>query len=214
MRQFYWDGTLPNRNPWATSSNGTGQSGGVALDTTASRLLNGQVSCKMTSQTSSGNGTIGTSARVMQQTDWRYVRYFERFQIGTDSSSWANSGHALYIWTGAQYASLQLEIYSNDDSGSLIRVWDSTSAWVDTGLTWTAWNAGNRDAWFELEMVYDITADEYKMIRLSDDVVTTAFKLDWSANLAQPQFRIDSYITCATSAVSKHVDEQYVETWT
>ena len=160
---YEWVGKADDVLPFSVTQVGTGQSGTVAIVTTANNVLTNAQAIKITQQTSGGAGNVQARLVIPRPIGYERFRYSWVYRLLNDDADFSHVRFEVTDFDGTDGEEYALFINSNFGSTEEIQYLTTGEAQDDTGLFYPPDMGIDDQAWSSIS--YDINVSDKKYTR-------------------------------------------------
>jgi hypothetical protein len=211
MILFEWLGKDGDAQPFSLYSNGAGQSGTVALHTTAGEVLTNAKSLLFTQQTSSGDGKSAGLLYINRPLSFRRVRLLIAYRILNNDADFDTIALVLRDYDGVNSRQYALRQQSNAGATEEIQYLDSGGSNIDTTFRYPTDQGLAARQWHDMGFDADFTAKTYTRMSFDAAFDLSAVDAYESSTSDYPGMLIDLSISGGTTLVSLAVDSIRLE---
>ena len=207
MRFWEWLGKASDAEMGETATSGTGQSGTVALESTATLVMSNAQSIRISQQTSSGNGQV--THRVVLPVPVYYTKLRARWFLRQSNSdaTFDQVYTSLLYYDATNVNNFGFAWNSNGGVTKQIQYLNSAGTYVHPGFSYPA-NGGYLGAsWHEIEMDVDISTPEYLRLQFDGETDLTAKAARAVANTTYPCIVLETALAGDANASSISIDQ-------
>lgn len=182
MKLFNWSGAPGEVLSGSAAASGTGQSGGLALTTTAAEVLTGASALDFTQQTSSGTGTSANYWIMTLPLGSNIIRFNVVFNLKTADADVLYWLLTMTDYDGTNISSPGLRLNSNYGATEQVEYLNSSDAWTDSGLTYPADLASLYNLFLPMGFDYDRVNHNYLRMWIGEETLLSTISVKSSAS--------------------------------
>jgi hypothetical protein len=166
---YEWLGNASDAQPFFTSSTGTGQSGTVAVTTTANNVLTRAEALALTEQTSSGSGESTGSIALPHPLGYKKLRLTWVFRVLMDDTDFYSVTVLMDEYDGTNVSKYEMAMQSDVGSTEQIKYRNSANTLVDTGFTYPTDQGFGGRGWHRAGMDISLEAKTYTRLAFDSE---------------------------------------------
>ena len=171
MIVWEWTGQDGDAQPFTVTSTGTGQSGTVALHTTAGEVLTNAQSVKVNQLTSSGSGNVYAKVTLPRPIGVDKLRFNITYRLLNNDADFYWVDFALTDFDGADGEYYGIRHNSYLGAVEEIQYYTTGATRVDTGLAYPVDKGIANIAWWTLSIDLNTTTKKYTRFALNSDAL-------------------------------------------
>lgn len=212
MRLFEWLGKASDAEVGETATSGTGQSGTVAIVSTASLVVTNALSYYITQQTSSGSGEVRNRIILPVPLPLQKMRATWLLRQSNTDANFGQLYTGLYYYDGTNANLADMVWNSNAGATEEIQYRNSSNVFTNTGFNYPA-DAGYLGAsWHVVSFDVDFSTPEFTRLRFDEETDLVAKAMYAGANATYPCVTLETALAGQTSAANCSIDSITLDT--